>query len=365
MDVERLLAREEHVVLEVADGDHGQRLDRFLAARLRFASRSRACAWVRGGAIAVDGCVMRRPARPVRAGERLELCVPKTPRDLSAPWGALAELHFAHEGHDWLAVEKPAGVPSHPAGGVIKRTLLTAVAVACSGRYEEGGPWLPHRLDRETSGLVVVALSRAAQRRFTAAFQRGRIRRFYTAHVHGAIDLEPATVLELDYPLRALPTRPRRVAVERAGKPALTRVSLASNRADAPHLTALDVEPVTGRQHQIRVHLAHHGHPIVGDALYGPEIGGGGRMHLHASALLVPGDVAGGGDELLVQSRFGSETAADDSYAASGELPLPAGREPRFACDRRPEACRAAALRAARAAPVAYSTATRRRLAQS
>jgi 23S rRNA-/tRNA-specific pseudouridylate synthase len=232
--------------------------------------------------------------------------VRKTRRDLDRPWGDLLPLVVAHRGNGWVVVEKPPGVPSHPGGGVIKRTLLTAAGVELGGEAEEGGPWLPHRLDRETSGLAVVALRRDELARFAAAFRSGRIRRLYRARLRGCLDATPEWI-DLRFPLREVGQRPKRVAVDPAGVAAHTRLRLLDARAE---WSDVELEPVTGRQHQLRVHAAHLGHPIVGDPLYDPRAVEGERMRLHASRLEIPADVCGAGAAVVVESRRSFEATS-------------------------------------------------------
>jgi 23S rRNA pseudouridine1911/1915/1917 synthase len=301
VDLPRILALEETVALRVEAPQSGQRLDQALVDLLRFPSRQRVAQWIRGGDVAVDERVERKPARRLRWGQRVRVAVRKTPRDLLAPWDDLLALDIVHDAGDWLVADKPAGLLCHPAGGVIKRTLLTAIAAQREGRCEPGGPWLPHRLDRDTSGLVVVALTAAAQQRFVRAFQRNAIRRLYRARVHG-VPGAVAGALCIDAPLRVLPAKPSRVVVDPAGRPARTWLRVRRRLEGAAEVA---IEPETGRQHQIRVHLARLGHPIVGDRLYGRPDDAAPRLCLDACALLIPGAVAapGGADLQVVRRR--------------------------------------------------------------
>lgn len=291
MDWSRILALEETVAVRVEAPQSGQRLDRALVELLPFASRQRVARWIRAGRVALDGRVELKPARRLLWGQRVRVVVDKTPRDLAEPWGDLLALDILHEADDWLVADKPAGLLCHPAGGVIKRTLLTAIATLRSDRCEVGGPWLPHRLDRDTSGLVVVALTAAAQQRFARAFQHNAIRRLYRARVHGAPDATRRAWC-IDAPLRVVPGKPTRVIVDSAGRPSRTRLRIRRVLSDTAEVA---IEPVTGRQHQIRVHLAHLGHPIVGDRRYGLTNDPAPRLLLDACALLVPGAVAAPG----------------------------------------------------------------------
>jgi len=292
VDVRRLLAHEEELAFRVAPAEAGLRLDRLLARRLPFASRTRVAAWIRAGRARVDGVPEARVDAHAAPGQTVEITIEKRPRDEAAAIDDLCALAPLARGQGWLAVDKPAGVPCHPAGNDIKRTLLTALALTHAAGCEPGGPWLPHRLDKETSGLQLVALSRAAQRALCDAFARGRVRRFYEARVRGDArgHFAGGDALELHLPLARCGHRPPRFRVDPAGVPAHTRARLVAADAEAS-LVAL--EPVTGRQHQLRVHLAHLGHPIAGDPLYDPACAPGERMALHARALLLPAGVCG------------------------------------------------------------------------
>jgi 23S rRNA pseudouridine1911/1915/1917 synthase len=296
MDVERLLQPDEEVSFRVGAADKGVRLDRALAARVAWASRSEIAGWIREGRATVAGLPVERASRLLRAGEQVALRARKTPRDLAAPIDDLLAIPLVHRGRDFVVVDKPHGLPSHPGGGVIKRTLLVALAVALRGEYEDGGPWLPHRLDRETAGLCVVALSRAAMRRFSRAFASGTIRRFYSARVRGRLE-DGGAWRDLRFPLREIGHRPKRIAVDPGGVPAHTRARvLVSGEAES----RVRLEAATGRQHQLRVHLAHVGHPIAGDPLYDPAARAGEPLALVADELVIPADVAVCDDPLRV-----------------------------------------------------------------
>jgi len=302
MDVERLLAPEEAVAFVVARGEDGLRLDKLLAARLPFASRTRVAGWIRAGRARVDGVDVARAGAAVSAGQRIELTIDKRPRDADQPLDDLLALPVLARGDGWLALEKPAGVPCHPAGNEIKRTLLTALALGQARDAEPGGPWLPHRLDRETSGLVLVALRRDVQCALADAFARGAVRRLYDAVVRGDPSRHfsvTAPVLELRGRILRVGHRPPRFAVDRGGVAAHTRVRLV--RAGAK-TSEVELEPVTGRQHQLRVHLAHLGHPIAGDPLYDPAAAPGERLALHARALVLPAGVVGNAAPLQLET---------------------------------------------------------------
>ncbi len=288
MDLERLLEPDEEISFRAGPGDSGLRLDRALAARVAWASRGEVAAWIREGRARVDGIPVDRTSRTLRAGQQVSLFARKTPRDLAAPIDDLLGIALAHRGADFVVADKPHGLAAHPGGGVIKRTLLVALALSLRGEYEAGGPWLPHRLDRETAGLCVVALSRDAMRRFSRAFASGAIRRLYRARVRGRLDAGTGW-RDLRFPLREVGHRPKRIAVDPSGAPAHTRLLVLEPGEGESRVR---LEAVTGRQHQLRVHLAHIGHPIAGDPLYDPAARAGETLALVADELEIPADVA-------------------------------------------------------------------------
>jgi 23S rRNA pseudouridine1911/1915/1917 synthase len=310
VDVRRLLEREEELSLRVAPDEHGLRLDLLLARRLPFASRTRIAGWIRAGRARIDGAPATRAAAHALFGQRVELTIEKRARDSDESVDDLVALPVLARGDGWLAVEKPAGVPCHPAGNTIKRTLLTALTLGYAGEAEPGGPWLPHRLDRATSGLVLVALTRDAQARISAAFARGAVRRFYDARVRGDARARlprGAGALDVHLPIARAGHAPPRFRVDPAGVPAHSRVRLV--RA-GPDSSELELEPVTGRQHQLRVHLAHLGHAIAGDPLYDPAAEPGERMQLHARALELPAGAVGNASALQLATEAPSFASA-------------------------------------------------------
>lgn len=186
-------------------------------------------------------------------------------------------MHVWHEDADLLAVEKPAGRLAVPGRGVAGRDCVAADVAA---RWP--GALVVHRLDMATSGLMLFARSAAMQRALGDAFAGRRVGKGYRAVVHGLVAQDSG---EIDAPLAAdWPNRPRQRVDAAHGRPSLTRWRVVARDAAASR-THLELEPLTGRTHQLRVHLASIGHPIVGDALYGEITAGEPRLLLHASAL--------------------------------------------------------------------------------
>ncbi len=262
----------------------GERLDRWLAARLADVSRARLQAVIDEGLVRVDG-VARKRAYRLQGGERIEVEVPpRTQDDLRPEPIALA---IVHEDDDVLVVDKPAGMVVHPGAGHAHATLAAAALAHAPGIAAVGGarrPGIVHRLDKDTSGLLVIAKSQRAYDALTRQLAARTVKRRYVAVVHGR---PRATGGTIDAPLGRDPRHRQRMAVRPAGqgRRAVTRWGVVER---FPQFTHLDVSLETGRTHQIRVHMASLGHPVVGDRVYGgklrPPIPFEG-LALHAAAL--------------------------------------------------------------------------------
>jgi 23S rRNA pseudouridine1911/1915/1917 synthase len=244
-----------------------ERLDRFLADQLGL-SRTQAARLVANRAVEVDG----KPARASRVlarGERVTVRFPEhePPRTLQP---AAIPLTVVFEDEHLAVIDKPAGLVVHPAPGHWDDTLVNALVArgtTLSGGAE-GRPGIVHRLDRDTSGLMVVAKTDLAQRRLGAAIAARRVRRSYAALAWGHLDASP-TVIEA--PIARHPQDRKRMAILPAGRRARTDAHVVA-RFGVADLLRLELH--TGRTHQIRVHLEHLGHPVIGDPIYG---GGGSR----------------------------------------------------------------------------------------
>ena len=262
----------------------GERLDRWLAGHVVDVSRARLQTLIAEGLVRVDG-VARKRAHRLQGGETIDVEVPpRAPDDLRPEPIALV---IVHEDDDVLVVDKPAGMVVHPGAGHAHATLAAAALAHAPGIATVGGarrPGIVHRLDKDTSGLLVIAKTQRAYDALTRQLAARTVKRRYVAVVHGRPRALAGTI---DAPLGRDPRHRQRMAVRPAGqgKRAVTRWRVVER---FPRFTLVDVHLETGRTHQIRVHMASLGHPVVGDRVYGgslrPPIAFEG-LALHAAAL--------------------------------------------------------------------------------
>lgn len=267
--------------VQVPESAAGHRADRFVADASGL-SRSYVQRLISQGRLTVDGQSVRASST-LEAGARLELDVPD-----AAPAEDLPEdipLSVVYEDADLLIVDKPAGLVTHPAPGHPGGTLVNALLAreagtlgSVAGKQRSG---IVHRLDRDTSGLLMVARHDAAQAHLQAALKARRVKKTYLALVHGSV---AAQVGRIEAPVGRDPRHRTRMAVVPDGRPSVTGYRV---RERFIGWTLLEVDLITGRTHQIRVHLASIGHPAAGDPLYGTGLSRRGpeglaRLFLHA-----------------------------------------------------------------------------------
>jgi 23S rRNA pseudouridine1911/1915/1917 synthase len=275
------------------------RLDRHLAETLQV-PRNQVQHWIRGGHVRLNG----RPARAsdlVSAGDRVECEPPPAPAETLVP--ERGELSVLHEDAELVVLDKPAGLAVHPGAGRSSGTLVHLLLSRFPEMAGVGGPGRPgivHRLDKGTSGVMVVARNAASYQRLSQAFSGRMVGKRYLALVHGA----PPAQGQIDAPIGRHRERRQEMTVRADGRPARTGCRTLAARAG---IALLELDLATGRTHQIRVHLKSIGHPLLGDPVYGEARHRGlarplqaplrdfPRPALHAWRLALPPAATGGG----------------------------------------------------------------------
>jgi 23S rRNA pseudouridine1911/1915/1917 synthase len=276
------------IELEAAAGDAGKRLDQFVHERLPQHSRSRLQDWIKQGRVRVNSKPPKR-SYILKGSEHIEV----EPAELT-PLRAVAEdlpLEILFEDHDVIAINKPAGMVVHAGAGRHSGTLVNALVHRFVKLSHIGGdmrPGIVHRLDRFTSGVILVARTDAAHRHLAEQFSSRRIEKIYLALVHGRVKSERGRITT---PITRDPVRRTRMTTKLPhGRSAITEYKVL-RRWDA--LTFLEVRIGTGRTHQIRVHLASIGHPVAGDKLYGAPPSPAPRVFLHAHQITFSSPTSG------------------------------------------------------------------------
>jgi 23S rRNA pseudouridine1911/1915/1917 synthase len=284
------------LIHEFSDAQHGLRLDRALAELMPEHSRSSLARLIEEGRVTLDGQKAEKSSMRVSAGQRVEIEIPPP-----APSGVASQdlpLTIIFEDDDLVIVDKPSGVVVHPAAGHSDRTLVNALLFHVKNLSGIGGevrPGIVHRLDKDTSGVMVIAKNDVAHRKLASDWGTDRVRKEYLAIVYGTPKQQRGTI---DAPIGRDPRNRKRMSVVAGGRSAITEYAIEKSLRAA---SLLRLRLRTGRTHQIRVHLKHLGHPIIGDPLYsGPQwrgipdkriqkaIASFPRQALHAARLTIP-----------------------------------------------------------------------------
>ncbi|WP_228486296.1 RluA family pseudouridine synthase [Paludibaculum fermentans] len=287
----------------IGEGDAGQRLDHFLMTRLPEFSRARLQSWVEEGRVQVNG-ESRKASWKLRSGETVEV----EPAELK-PLRAFAEdipLEILYEDESLLAINKPAGLVVHAGAGNESGTLVNALLHHFESLSTLGGelrPGIVHRLDKGTSGVMLVARTDAAHRNLSAQFAGRKVKKVYLALVMGHVKRDAGRI---DTAISRDPVnRTKMTARLEEGREAHTEYYVLER---LPHHTLLRVLIGTGRTHQIRVHLSQLGHPVAGDPLYGAPAAPENRPWLHAWRITFTSPATG--EEVTIEAPVPAELEA-------------------------------------------------------
>ena len=265
----------EHIELIVATADAGTRLDSYLAGAVADLSRSRAKGLIQEGHVSIGGATIVEPKRPVKSGDQLRVTLP--PPAPAIPTAENIPLTIVYEDDELVVIDKPAGLVVHPAAGNRSGTLVNALLAHCgtslSGIGGVARPGIVHRLDKDTTGLMIVAKTDRTHKSLSAQFadhgRTGPLERGYRALVWGVPKAYEGTI-EGEI-ARSRTNREKMAVVKSGGREAIThyRVETRYGPREHPVASMIDCRLETGRTHQIRVHLASIGHPVIGDRTYG------------------------------------------------------------------------------------------------
>ena len=326
--------------MTIAAEQSGDRLDRVLAAAIEDLSRTRLKALILDGAVTIGGRTILDPGHRVNAGDAISVTVP--PAEEPEPQGEAIPLKVVYEDSELIVIDKPAGLVVHPAAGHTSGTLVNALIAHCGDSLSGIGgvkrPGIVHRLDKDTSGLLVVAKNDRAHHALAAQFadhgRSGPLQREYLAFAWGVPPRPKGTI---EAPIDRHPHAREKMAIRPGGREAVTHWQLLERYAGIdgkPVASLLACRLETGRTHQIRVHLAHAGHPLLGDETYATgfktkaarlpapareALAGLGRQALHAYLLGFKHPVSG--EELQFRSELPAELARlRDSLTGAGKL---------------------------------------------
>jgi len=264
--------------IELVASEAGSRLDSYVAARCPQLSRSHVQKLIDDGLVAVNGRASKSGYK-LRDGDRIVVEIP-SPQPI-APQPEDIPLSIVYEDDDVLVIDKPAGLTVHPAPGHPEHTLVNAILAHCPSLSINGSirPGIVHRLDKDTSGVMMIAKNDAAQKSLSSQIKDRTVFKQYNVLVHGHLSPEHGVI---DAPMGRDPMNRKRMAVVGSGREARTRYSVLKYFNG---YTLLEVTLETGRTHQIRVHLSALGFPVAGDSVYGKASKVVGRQFVHASRL--------------------------------------------------------------------------------
>ena len=255
------------------------RLDQMISCVIETYSRSSARELIKKGLVKVDGKI-GKPSTRVAVGQQIIANIPEYQQTSLQPQEI--ELTVIYEDESLIVIDKPAGLSVHPGPGHPDGTLINAVMALCpdiTGVGEENRPGIVHRLDMDTSGVIVVAKNDRSHRSLSDQFKNRTVTKKYVALVEGNMYQKKAII---DGPIGRDPHVRKKMAIVENGRDAKTEYAVNERFAQ---FDCLDVKPKTGRTHQIRVHLCSLGHPVAGDILYGTKVSGLDRQFLHAASI--------------------------------------------------------------------------------
>ncbi|HYZ40885.1 MAG TPA: RluA family pseudouridine synthase [Stellaceae bacterium] len=260
------------LLIQAEATDAGQRLDRVLALHLPQLSRSRLKRLIEAGQVSEEGRALRDPSLRVKIDQKFIIILPQIEDVVASAQPIALDIRFEDE--HLIVIDKPAGMVVHPAPGNLDGTLVNALLAHCGASLSGIGgvrrPGIVHRLDKDTSGLMIVAKTEAAHDGLSRDFAARRIERAYAAFVWGVLT---PTAGEIAGNVGRSPVNRKKMAVvgPEKGKSAVTRYRV--ERVFGRYAALVECRLATGRTHQIRVHFAHIGHPLIGDPVYGTRVG--------------------------------------------------------------------------------------------
>ena len=269
------------------------RLDQMISCVIETYSRSSARELIKKGLVKVDGKI-GKPSTRVAVGQQIIANIPEYQKTSLQPQEI--ELTVIYEDESLIVIDKPAGLSVHPGPGHPDGTLINAVMALCpdiTGVGEENRPGIVHRLDMDTSGVIVVAKNDRSHRSLSDQFKNRTVTKRYVALVEGNMYQKKAII---DGPIGRDPHDRKKMAIVENGRDAKTEYAVNERFAQ---FDCLDVKPKTGRTHQIRVYLCSLGHPVAGDILYGTKVAGLDRQFLHAASISLSHPI----DDILMEFK--------------------------------------------------------------